>query len=124
MDKERYSPVGNLNENIISTQTLPIGYSSGQEKSDEEKVLKEIGKILAAVKRRSPVIIGVAAIVTAGLLFKISQGPPTFIGGFQLLVEPVTTAESRLQALLSETEGSQRATFNGKDFNRQIRYFK
>lgn len=116
MDKEGYSQAKNFNQDLISPQKFALGYSSRPEESDEEKVLKEISKILAAAKRRAPVIIGVAAIVTAGLLFKITQRPPTFVGGFQLLVEPVTTSESRLQALLTETEGNQWATINGKDF--------
>lgn len=102
------------------TDKMPAGmirsYSSQEQVSDEEKVLKEITKILGAVRRRIPVIIGVAAICTAGLLFKLSQKPPTFKGSFQLLVEPVTSAENRLQSILTQTEGSQRETLNTKDF--------
>lgn len=116
MDKEGYSTPKNFNKNTLVPKTLPLSYSSQTEENDEEKVLKEISKILAAAKRRAPVIIGVAAIVTAGLLFRITKQPPIFVGSFQLLVEPVTTSESRLQAILTETEGNQWATINGKDF--------
>lgn len=103
------------NSNI--PQSLPLGYNNaGSEPSDEEKVVKEISKLIAAAKRRAIVIGLVTIAVSAGLIYKLNNRPPSFEGSFQLLVEPVNTAESRLQALITETEGNKFATYNGKDF--------
>ena len=99
------------------SQTVPLNYQgSPSELSDEEKVLKEVGKLLAAARRRAIVIGAVTIAVTAGLMYKLSNRPPFYEGSFQLLVEPVNTSESRLQAILTETEGNKYATYNGKDF--------
>jgi capsular exopolysaccharide synthesis family protein len=89
----------------------------GAERSDEEKVLREISKILAAAKRRAFVIVGVAILVTAAMYYQKDQKPASYKGGFQLLVEPVSSAENRLQSILSQTEGSQRETINTRDFS-------
>lgn len=99
------------------SQSVPRNYQgNSSESSDEEKVLKELGKLLAAARRRAIVIGAVTIAVSAGLMYKLSNRPPVFEGAFQLLVEPVNTAESRLQAILTETEGNKYATINGKDF--------
>ncbi len=104
------------------------GYTPSAERTDEERVIKELSKLFAAARRRALVIVGVTVAVSAALLFKISQRPPIYLGKFQLLVEPVTTSESRLQAILTETQGNKFATYNGKDFGldyaTQIRVLK
>lgn len=109
-------------------QSLSHSYTPSAERTDEEKVVKELGKLLAAARRRALVIVAVTVAVSAALLFKISQRPPIYMGKFQLLVEPVTTSESRLQAILTETQGNKFATYNGKDFGldyaTQIRVLK
>ena len=108
--QQRYRKNSNL------PQSLPLDYNVGAEPSDEEKVVKEIGKLIAAAKRRAIVIGLVTITVSAGLMYKMRNRPPNYEGAFQLLVEPVNTSESRLQALLTETEGNKFATYNGKDF--------
>ena len=99
------------------SQSVPVNYQAGSsEASDEQKVLKEVGKLLAAARRRAIVIGAVTISVGGALNYKLSSRPPFYEGSFQLLVEPVNTAESRLQAFLTETEGNKVATYNGKDF--------
>ncbi|NER33284.1 MAG: polysaccharide biosynthesis tyrosine autokinase [Oscillatoria sp. SIO1A7] len=117
------SQTGNL------PQTVALNYQTGSsEPSDEEKVLKEVAKLLAAARRRAIVIGAVTIAVSAGLIYKLSNRAPVYQGSFQLLVEPVNASESRLQAILTETEGNRRATYNGKDFgldySTQIRVLK
>lgn len=111
------------------SQSAPLNYQTGSsESSDEEKVLKEVGKLLAAARRRAIVIGAVTIAVSAGLIYKLSNRAPVYQGSFQLLVEPVNASESRLQAILTETEGNKVATYNGKDFgldySTQIRVLK
>lgn len=103
-------------KNASLPHSLTLGYKAKSEPSDEEKVVKEIGKLIAAAKRRAIVIGLVTISVSAALMYKMSKKPPIYEGAFQLLVEPVNTSESRLQALITETEGNQFATYNGKDF--------
>ena len=128
MPKDREHQVGAFkNEN--RHQSLPQNYAGiSHVTTDEEKVVKELGKLLAAAQRRAVVIIAITISVSVALLFKISQRPPVYNGRFQLLVEPVTTSESRLQAIVTETEGNKFATYNGRDFGldyaTQIRVLK
>lgn len=128
METEKYSQGWLTNREGKLPQSSPLKYRTRPEPSDEEKVARELGKIMAAARRRAIVIGGVTIAITALLLTKIAKNPPTYQGAFQLLVEPVTTSESRLQALLSETEGNKFATINGKDFSldyaTQIRVLK
>ncbi|WP_254563576.1 polysaccharide biosynthesis tyrosine autokinase [Oscillatoria sp. HE19RPO] len=130
MNRENYSSVrsSNPNEKIPRSFPSPYGMQPLGERSDEEKVLREISKILAAAKRRALVIIGVAILVTTAMYYQKDQKPASYKGGFQLLVEPVSSAENRLQSILSQTEGSQRETINTRDFSldygTQIRVLK
>lgn len=117
MDTEHYSQMWSSDPNSTKFQSWHLNSpNNNPDQSDEEKVLKELGKIVGAAKRRAPVIIGVAMAVTALLLYRLNQRPPVFKGVFQLLVEPVSSSENRLQSLLTQTEGSQRETINTKDF--------
>ena len=130
MNRENYSSMRSSNPTQKIPKSFPPNYGMPPiaERSDEEKVLREISKILAAAKRRAFVIIGVAILVTAALYYQKDQQPASYKGGFQLLVEPVSSAENRLQSILSQTEGSQRETINTRDFSldygTQIRVLK
>ena len=103
-------------KNSTLPQSLQLDRNAVTEQSDEEKVVKEIGKLIAAAKRRAIVIGLVTITVSAALMYQMRNKAPNYQGAFQLLVEPVNTAESRLQALITETEGNKFATYNGKDF--------
>ncbi len=106
---------------------VPFNYSNLTEISDEEKVIKEVAKILAAANRRAILVVSVTIAVTAAIFFKMSQTPPNYTGKFQLLVEPLTISESNLRAILSQTI-KQTSGFNGKEFSldyaSQIRVLK
>lgn len=116
MDKNQSSPSFINKRNSQHPDSLGIGYTTYPEISDEDKVYKELSKIFAAARRRSLLIIGVAVSVSATVGFLLSKRPPMYEGKFQLLVEPVTTSESKLLSLITETEGDRRAIINGKDF--------
>ena len=127
MDTKPYSyPWFSENKSDL-VRNLSLPYSNQPQVSDEEKVIKEVAKILAAAKRRGILVGSVTIAVTAAILFKMSQSPPSYEGKFQLLVEPLTTSESNLQAILSQTI-RQTSGFNGKEFSldyaSQIRVLK
>lgn len=127
MDPKPYSSPWFSENKSDLVRELPLPYSNTPEISDEEKVIKEVAKILAAAKRRAILVGSVTIAVTAAIFFKMSQSPPTYQGKFQLLVEPLTTSESNLQAILSQTT-RQTSGFNGKEFSldyaSQIRVLK
>ena len=113
--KNLYTPNGNQSQYGNPSQLLPLNYQT-TEPRDEQKVLKELGKLFAAARRRA-IVIGVVTIAVSGYLtYKLKNSPANYQGSFQLLVEPVNASESRLQALITETEGNKWATYNGKDF--------
>lgn len=128
--EQHYNSWLSRKDNEVHPQSFPLQHSSkaAEQTSDEDQMVKELGKLLAAARRRAFVIFGVTVAVSAALLFRISKRPPIYSGTFQLLVEPVTTSESRLQALVTETEGNKFATINGRDFSldyaTQIRVLK
>ncbi len=111
-----------IKKNSKPLQSLPQGYTTQPEMSDEEKVVKELSKLVAAARRRVIVIITVSLLANFGFIFLISRRPPTYEGKFQLLVEPVTIAENKLLSLLSKTLGETNArTDSGLDYESQIR---
>lgn len=117
MDTNQSSYSSSSKRNGHKLQPLGANYQSQPEKSDQEEMAKELGKIFAAARRRAILIIGVTIGMTAGIIVLLSRRPPNYQGKFELLVEPVTTSESKLQSLLSETEGNEKAIINGKDFS-------
>ncbi|MBD2180984.1 polysaccharide biosynthesis tyrosine autokinase [Planktothrix sp. FACHB-1355] len=108
-------------------QSLPAKYKTESEKSDEEKLLKDLSKIFAAGRRRIILIATVALVVTGAIAYKLKDQPKSYEGRFVLLVEPVTTSENKLVSLLSQTVGEQnRLTIEDftLDYETQIRVLR
>ena len=107
------------------SQSFNQGYANPVETSDEEKVLKEIKKLFAAGRRRAIVIIAGAIASSSAMVFFLSTRPPIYQGKFQLLVEPVTTAENKLLSVVSQTLGiTNPKTNESLDYESQIRVLK
>ncbi len=107
------------------SQSLNQRYANAVENSDEEKVLKEIKKLVAAGQRRAIVIIAGAIASSSAMVFFLSTRPPIYQGKFQLLVEPVTAAENKLLSVVSQTLGiTNPKTNESLDYESQIRVLK
>jgi capsular exopolysaccharide synthesis family protein len=61
------------------------------------------GQIFSMLRRRAALIASVAVIATTGAVVWGSTRTPKYEGKFQLLVEPLTSSESELLVLLSQT---------------------
>jgi capsular exopolysaccharide synthesis family protein len=61
------------------------------------------GQIFSMLRRRAALIVSVAVIATTGAVVWGSTRTPKYEGKFQLLVEPLTSSESELLVLLSQT---------------------
>ncbi len=68
---------------------------------EEENI--SFGHIFSILRRRAALIASVAIIATTGAVFWSSNRTPKYEGKFQLLVEPLTSSESELLVLLSQT---------------------
>jgi polysaccharide biosynthesis transport protein len=65
---------------------------------DEEGGL-ELGKVLATLKRRLPLIAGVTTVVVAASLLKAMTEKPIYSGGFEILTESVTIENEVVSSL-------------------------
>jgi len=105
MEPNYHSQSFSTKRNGKQTQPSSQIYTHQPENSDEEKVVKELNKLFAAARRRAIVIAVVAISVTVGITLLLSKRAPTYEGKFQLLVEPVTTAENKLLSVVTQTLG-------------------
>jgi polysaccharide biosynthesis transport protein len=85
---------------LNSTQTQPYWIKRIPDRDEESSGLAQI---LTVLSRRAAVIVSVAALAAAGAYALSSRQKPQYDGKFQLLVEPLKTADSQLLVLLSET---------------------
>jgi polysaccharide biosynthesis transport protein len=86
--------------NLNSTQTQPHWIKRIPDRDEESSGLAQI---LAVLSRRAAVIVSVAALAAGGAYALSSRQKAEYGGKFQLLVEPLKTADSQLLLLLSET---------------------
>ncbi|OLP18721.1 hypothetical protein BST81_09050 [Leptolyngbya sp. 'hensonii'] len=79
--------------------------------NDDEGGL-ELGKVVAGLRRRIPLILGVATVVTSAALLKAMTSVPIYQAGFEILTRPVTVEaqviSSLPQTLTSKEEPQQR----------------
>lgn len=94
-------PLDNRNDRRF--QWLPM-QSPAQPNEDDEGGLN-LGQVVGALKRRVPVIIGVAIAVTSLATLRASSSKPVYQSGFELLTKPVT-AESQVISSVPQTLGS------------------
>ena len=84
-------------------QWLPM-INSAQPREEDEGGLN-LGQVVGALKRRIPVILGVAMAVTALATLRALSSKPVYQSGFELLTKPVT-AESQVISSVPQTLGS------------------
>lgn len=90
-----------------------------------------IGWVFAALRRRAPIILGVAAGTTVAatvlILNQANNTPPSYVGSFDLLVEPVTNeaqASRQTATAQSEAVGGTDVTRPQLDYATQIRILR
>lgn len=88
-------------KNSNSSKSEPQGMKRTAEANDQENL--DLGSILAILRRRMAVIASVAVVVTSLALVLALKSTQKYEGRFQLLVEPLTTSDSQLLVLLSQT---------------------
>ena len=124
MTNDRYQPWVTQKPGKLS-KSSSLGYKQKPQLTQEEQIVKELAKLLAAGRRRA-ILIGAVAVVFTGLMgYRISRRPPIYSGSFQLLVEPVTIAENKLLSVLTQTLGETNdKTDSGLDYPSQIRVLR
>uniref|UniRef100_A0A7C3VGP3 non-specific protein-tyrosine kinase n=1 Tax=Planktothricoides sp. SpSt-374 TaxID=2282167 RepID=A0A7C3VGP3_9CYAN len=124
MTNDRYQPWVTQKPGKLS-KSSSLGYKEKPQLTQEEQIVKELAKLLAAGRRRA-ILIGAVAVAFTGLMgYRISRRPPIYSGSFQLLVEPVTIAENKLLSVLTQTLGETNSkTDSGLDYPSQIRVLR
>lgn len=79
----------------------------------------DLSYLLTVLKRRALTFVGVASLTALGLAFWHITRPPSYRGGFELLVEPVTVVN---ELDLGEFQGLEDQS--GLDYNSQIRVLR
>ncbi len=121
MTNDRYQPWVTQKPGKLS-KSSSLGYKDKPQLTQEEQIVKELAKLLAAGRRRLILIAAVAVTFTGFMGYRTSRRPPIYTASFQLLVEPVTIAENKLLSVLTQTLGETNAkTDSGLDYNSQIR---
>jgi polysaccharide biosynthesis transport protein len=114
------------------SHALPVNSPAEPDEGQEQTL--DLQWLFAVVRRRAPVMAGVAIILTAliggFIVWKSKSTPPTYEGYFRLLVEPVT-AQDRLaeQFLMAQTQGENsiqriRMDESSLDYETQIRVLR
>lgn len=85
-------------------QSLPVVYNELPEEGDEGGL--DLSKVLAAIRRRVLIIVGVTTAVTAVAAIAALNSDTTYRSKFELLTEPVTV-ENKLVSSLPESLNSQ-----------------
>lgn len=88
MDNDQASQASLNNGDLRRFQWLPLANPSQPDEGDEGGL--NLGQVVAALRRKLPVIAGVTTLVTAAAIFKASTSTPTYQGSFEILTKPVT----------------------------------
>jgi polysaccharide biosynthesis transport protein len=116
MDSERYSQFPSSKANGRLFQWLPSSNSAGS--TDAEEGGLNLGQVVAALRRRLPVIAGVTTIITSAALLKALTSTPTYQANFEILTKPVTVESQVISSVpqsLSSKEGQQDMPEKGLD---------
>jgi polysaccharide biosynthesis transport protein len=92
-------------------QWLP-SLNPAQSGEDDEGGLN-FGQVIAALRRRLPVIVGVTVVVTSLAMLKALTSKPVYQGGFEILTNPVTVESQVISSVpqtLSSKEGQPSAS--------------
>ncbi len=107
-------------ENGKRLPSLPLVYPTQRPENDDELNLRQL---LTVIRRRSLVIAGVAIAVTSGIGFWTFRQTPKYESRFQLLVEPVTAEEGKLEKL-AQVPGVTDAPYSVLDYDTQIQVLR
>ncbi|HEY9600640.1 MAG TPA: polysaccharide biosynthesis tyrosine autokinase [Allocoleopsis sp.] len=83
-----------------SSQALPLANAARLNDSDEGGL--DLGQLLGAVRRRSLLVLGVAAVVASAAVLKARSDTPVYQASFDILTQPVT-AESEVVSSVPQT---------------------
>ena len=117
MEKQDYSQLASLNGNGKQASQLPLIYKNQLNETDPEDL--NLRRLLTVIRRRAVIVASVASVVTAAVVFQTLRQTPIYQGRFQVLVEPVTAAQSKLNQLtaLAGADANQGASL---DYETQI----
>ncbi len=117
MEKQDYSQLASLNGNGKQDSQLPLIYKNQLNDTDQEDL--NLRRLLTVMRRRALIIASVASAVTAVVVFQTLRQTPIYEGRFQVLVEPVTAAQSKLDKLTA-LAGSDTNAGASLDYETQI----
>lgn len=90
-------------QELKDSNSLPKESRGFWKKSEGNEQNQGLGQIVTLLRRRATVIASVAIIVTTGTVGWSATRVPKYEGRFQLLVEPLKSADNELLVLLSKT---------------------
>ena len=116
MEKQDYSQLASLNGNGKQGSQLPLIYKNQLNDTEQEDL--NLRRLLTVIRRRALIVVSVASVVTAAVVFQTLRQTPIYEGRFQVLVEPVT-AQSKL-AKLTALAGADADPGASLDYETQI----
>ncbi len=93
---------------IYAQQSATNGRSDEAEDNDGEEI--SLPKIFAFLKRRAWIMMSVGGISALGLCTMVMGSPPSYVGTFRLLAEPVTSGSQLADDLTADAVQSNQAT--------------
>ena len=81
--------------------------ANNPQRTEEEEGGIDFGQFLSAIKRRSLLVIVIAAAVTSATAYWSKTRPPIYQGQFQILIEPVTAESEVVSAIAGNNPGVQ-----------------
>ncbi len=120
METAQNSQPLSLNRNGSPPQLLPSPY--GTEVAEPEEDELDLGQLLAVIRRRAVLIVGVTTAVTAAALIWTLNQTPKYQGKFQLLVESVSGSNklSAASAMIQSMGLGGSLSNSGLDYDSQL----
>lgn len=88
MDNDQASRASLSNGDFRRFQWLPLANPSQPDEGEEGGL--NLGQVVAALRRKLPIIAGVTTLVTSAAVLKALTSTPTYQGSFEILTKPVT----------------------------------
>ncbi|MDY7020261.1 MAG: polysaccharide biosynthesis tyrosine autokinase [Cyanobacteriota bacterium] len=118
-----------MQRDIVALDSEDIGHSQFTEELEDSSSSAQgglkLGPILRTVKRKFILIAGVAGISTMAANQLIEDPPQTYVGNFQILVEPVTSTDRLTDPrTLNRTQGNPNDNLFNVDYPTQLEILK
>jgi polysaccharide biosynthesis transport protein len=111
------SPIPELSDRdrIMLDRAFALGQQSGtsgkpEEPDDDDEEEISLQKIFAFLKRRAWIMASVGGLSALGLLSMVMTSPPSYVGTFRLLAEPVTSGSQLAEDLTADAVQSNQAS--------------